>query len=381
MREKKHRVSSRVLPMAALAWIIFATGAQAQQFGAQESFVEIHGYADLTYFDFQKEGDPVLPFTDGGGIPTFDNNHIALFFGANVSQNLKFVSEFHYEHSIEEPELPQANIQWRLAKPLTVTMGRFWLPFGSLGRDKIYTPTNELVSYPYTSSQFLPFHNADNGVRIGGSFEIVGFEVAVTNGFAGLDEEGGTVLRGLAQDNNQNKRMTGRVTLMPVKGLEVGGSYTSGAWDDDSDADITFWGLDAEMRMGALSLEAEYAAGKIENPAGAFATVNGAPSLLSDNFGALAVGDSDRSAYYLQAMYRVLSRKMNMEALDVIIRYDGFTRDRPLDAGDRARLTAGINVTPQPHFHLKAEYQKVSEPGDQPGAKNNGIMAQAVVDF
>ncbi|HEY4485721.1 MAG TPA: porin, partial [Nitrospiria bacterium] len=266
----------RIGLLAALVGAGGVSGAQAQDFGTQ-SFVDIHGYADLTYFDFGKEGDPVLPYSDGGGIPTFDNNHLTLFFGAALSQNLKFSSEFHYEHSMREPELPQANIQWRIAKPLTITMGRFWLPFGTLGRDKIYNPTSKLVSYSYIPSQFLPFHNADNGVKFSGTFGMVGFEAAVTNGFAGLDEDAGKVIYGLAQDNNQNKRMTGRVALMPVKGVEIGGSYTTGAWDDASDADITFWGLDGEMQMGPLSLEAEYASGKIENPAGAVSTVDGTP--------------------------------------------------------------------------------------------------------
>ena len=73
--------------------------------------------------------------------------------------------------------------------------------------------------------------------------------------------------------------------------------------------------------------------------------------------------------------------KMNLQALDVIARYDNFTRDQAFDAGDRTRFTVGINVQPQPHFHLKAEYQKVSETGDQARLKNDGVMLQSVVDF
>ncbi len=77
-----------------------------------------------------------------------------------------------------------------------------------------------------------------------------GYEFAVVNGFAGLDEEGGIVLRGLAQDNNQNKRVVGRVAVHPMSNFELGGSYTTGKWDDNNQADITFFGVDAEYHVG-----------------------------------------------------------------------------------------------------------------------------------
>lgn len=384
------------LAVSALVLVPFGP-VQAQEvgFGIAESFVEIHGYADLTYFDFQKEGDPVLPFTDGGGIPTFDNNHIALYFGANLAENLKFVSEFHYEHSIEEPELPQANIRWELAKPLVLTFGRFWFPFGTLGKDKIYQPTAELVSYPYTVSQALPFHYADNGVKVGGMFHPISYELAVVNGFAGLDEEGGILLRGLAQDNNQNKRVAGRLAVHPVGGLELGASYTTGKWDDNNEANISLWGADATFAVGPLVLEGEYIGGSIENPDDAVATVDGEPrrnppgceladpptcAALQDNFGLLTVGDHDRTAYYVQAAYRVLENRLGLNSLDVIVRYDAFERDEEEDVGDRSRFTMGVNAAPQPHLRLKAEYQIVSEKSD-PDRDNNGVMLQAVIDF
>lgn len=373
-------------------WIANPTEVQAQEIGGM-SFVEIHGYADLTYYDYEKEGDPDLPFTDGDGIPTFDNNHLTLFFGANLSSRLRFISEFHYEHSIEEPELPQASIQWKWGEPLTVSFGRFWFPFGMLGKHKIYQPTNGLVSYPYTISHALPFHYADNGVKLHGSLGKLSYEAAVVNGFAGLDEEAGIVLRGLAQDNNQNKRVVGRIGVKPIPGLELGGSYTTGKWDDNNKASIQFWGVDGEMKVGPLTIHGEYVGGKLENPDDAVVNVNGTircngvvpgcvePDALRDNFGPLSPGDHDRTAYYLQLEYRLLNNQMNLSALDLVARYDAFERDETNDAGDRSRVTVGINLSPEPHFHLKAEYQKVSETGDQANLDNDGVMFQAVVDF
>jgi hypothetical protein len=371
-----------------------AAAAQPPSLESSESVVDIHGYVDLTYYDFQKEGDPVLPFTDGLGTPTFDNNHITLFFGANLSQNLKFVSEFHYEHSINEPELPQANMQWQLSKPLTVTFGRFWLPFGTLGKHKIYQPTNELVSYEYIVSQALPFHNAQNGIKLSGEIHPFMYELALSNGFAGLDEDAGKKIAGGGMDNNQNKEFTARVAAHLIEGMDLGGSYLTEKWDDNIKANISLWAVDTEYTIGPLDLQAEYLGGKVQNPDDAVATVDGVvrcntfpatgcseADALRDNMGPLSPGDHNRTAYYVQAALQVLKNQLGLDNADLIVRYDVFKRDETNNAGDRARWTAGINIMPQPHFHLKAEYQSVSEPGAQKAVKNNGIMAQAVVDF
>jgi hypothetical protein len=373
------------------------TGPAAAQEGLGEavSFVDIHGYADLTYLDFQSGGDPDLPYTDGGGIPTFDNNHVTLFFGANITENLKFVSEFHYEHSFQEPELPQAVIQWQLAEPLVVTMGRFWMPFGTLGKDKIYLPTNPLVSYPYTVGQAIPFHLAENGLKIEGSTDRFGYQVALVNGFNGLDEDAGKRLAGLAKDNNQNKRVYVHVDVRPVSGLEIGGSYTDGKWDDQNMADIYFWGFDLEYALGPVQVRGEYLKGHLENPDDVKATVDGIlrcnsavvdpackePDALRDNFGPLSEGNHDRQAYFVLVSYRVLKNQVGVHSADVIVRFDGFKRDEVGDVGDRQRVTLGVNVSPEAHLHLKGEYQFVSEPGSQDSIRNNGVMLQAVADF
>jgi Gram-negative porin len=394
MRDKQRAVSCHILFMVLAFWAVFATAAHAQQFGATESFVEIHGYVDMSYFDFQKPGDPDLPFTDGGtGVSSFDNNHMVLFFGSNLSQNLKFVSEFHYEHSFNEPELPAANIQWTVAKPVTIVLGRFWLPFGTLGTMKIYQPTNGLVSYPYPVAQALPFHNAQNGVKLMGELHPFHYELAIGNGFAGLDEDGGKKLAALAEDNNQNKEFTGRVALDISEGTYIGASYTTGKWDDNNDANISLWGADARVVVGPLELQGEYLGGKVQNPSDAMATVDGVVrcntltvgcdegDALRDNMGSLSPGDHNRTAYYAQAALEVLKDQLGMSSATVIVRYDAFMRDEPGDVGDRSRVVAGINIMPQPHFHLKAEYQVIKEPGKQKSVDNNGVMAQAVVDF
>lgn len=380
-----------------MLFILVVTGPAAAQDGLGESisFVDIHGYADLSYFDFESHGDPDLPYTDGGGVPTFDNNHVVLFFGANITQHLKFISEFHYEHSFQEPELPQAVIQWELAKPLVITMGRFWMPFGTLGKEKIYIPTNSLVSFPYTVSQALPFHMAENGVKLEGTVRQFSYQVALTNGFDGLDEDAGKRIAGLAKDNNQNKRFYVYLDVNPISGLDIGSSYTTGKWDDQNLAAMSFWGFDMAYNLGPIALRGEYLQGHLQNPADARVTVDGTlrcnsavvdpsceePDALRDNFGGLAEMPHSRQAYFVLVSYRVIDNQLHIQSADAIVRVDGFYRDEPGDVGDRFRVTLGTNVSPEPHLHFKAEYQWVSEPGKQNSVKNNGVMLQAVADF
>jgi hypothetical protein len=384
--------------LMAAVLLLGLTGSVLAQDGLGESvsFVDIHGYADLSYFDFQSGGDPDLPYTDGGGVPTFDNNHVTLFFGANITQNLKFVSEFHYEHSFQEPELPQAVIQWQLAEPLVITMGRFWMPFGTLGKDKIYLPTNAMVSFPYTVGQAIPFHLAENGLKIEGWLkDRFGYQVALVNGFDGLDEDAGKRIAGLAKDNNQNKRVYAHVDVRPVSGLEIGGSYTDGKWDNQNKADIYFWGFDLEYALGPVEVRGEYVKGHLQNPSDAMVTVDGTlrcnsavvnpgcqePDALRDNMGPLSEGNHSRQAYFVLVSYRVLQNQLGVRSANAIVRVDGFNRDETGDAGDRSRVTVGFNVSPEAHLHLKGEYQWVSEPGKQDSVKNNGVMFQAVADF
>lgn len=381
MHKKTGRIIYRAGLLAGLLWAVIATGAAAQETGV----VEIHGYVDLTYFDFQTESDPVLPYTDGFGSPgfkgdsTFDNNHMTLYFGADIADNIRFNSEFHFEHSYKELEMPEASIAWKWSEPFVLTFGRFWLPFGTLGKHRIYTPTNGLVSYPYTVSMLIPFHNADNGIKASGRAGMLEYQVAVMNGASGLDEASGGDISsiGFAQDNNQNKRVVGNIGFNPVEGLNLGASYTTGKWDDANEADLNFWGADAQYQAGRLDLRGEYAQGDVENPVGA---VGGITGPLTDNFGVLSLGDIQRSAYFIQAAFKILDEQAGVQSLDLIVRYDAFDRDDRDDAGDRARWSFGLNAAPAPHFHFKAEYQKVDEK-EGFEADNDGVMLQAVADF
>lgn len=362
-----------LLVLVIFMFFLFPSVAKAQEFGALDSFVELHGYADLTYFDFEKDGDPTLPYTDGGGNPTFDNNHFTLFIGANLRENLKFTSEFHFEHGYSEPEMPQANIAWRFTKSATLTFGKFWFPFGTLKEHRVYAPAERLISFPYTIANVLPFHWADVGIQFYNKASIklmdIGYYLALVNGPSGLTEEDAATR--VAGDNNKDKRFVGRVEFYPLEGLEFGVSYTTGKWDTAGENKLDFIGFDAMFNHGKLELMGEYIQGDVENSAGT----------ITDVFGTISSpGDFNRSGYFIQASYKLLEKTNNINYLNTTIRYDASDRDdRSDDQYDLSRFTFGVGVSPYPHFLFKAEYQLVEEEGT--GKDNDGVMLQVVADF
>lgn len=370
-----------LLVLVIFMFFLFPSVAKSQGFGALESFVELHGYADLTYFDFEKDGDPTLPYTDGGGNPTFDNNHFTLFIGANLRENLKFTSEFHFEHGYSEPEMPQANIAWRFTKSATLTFGKFWFPFGTLEEHKVYSPQEKLVSFPYTIANVLPFHWADVGIQFYNKVSIklmdIGYYLALVNGPSGLSEEDAATR--VAGDNNKDKRFVGRVEFYPLEGLEFGVSHTTGKWDTAGENKLDFIGVDAMFNHGKLELTGEYIQGDVESDGNLndlFSTLDAGSCTAN----CLSVGDFTRSGYFIQASYTLLEKAHNINYMNATVRYDAFDRDdRVDDNNDLSRFTFGVGVSPYPHFLFKAEYQLVEEEGT--GKDNDGVMLQVVADF
>ena len=59
-------------------------------------------------------------------------------------------------------------------------------------------------------------------------------------------------------DNNSNKAIGGRLGLLPFPALEVGGSFMRGSFDDRGDLDFRLAGFDAAYRIGPLDLKGEY---------------------------------------------------------------------------------------------------------------------------
>ncbi len=121
--------------------------------------------------------------------------------------------------------------------------------------------------------------------------------------------------------------------------LEIGGSYSTGKYDDDEKCRMNFAGVDASFRKGGFEVRGEYIRSNIERP-----TVDG--------------GSFDHEGYYIQTSYRILPDINYIEHIEFVGRFDSIEPDYLVtDEGDIDRIAVGINLSPSHHFIFKLQYE------------------------
>ena len=226
-------------------------------YGSPETFAEFHGFVNLEYFDFQKDGE--LGRVHGGD-SSFDLHNFYFNAIAKIRQNVTAFGEIEYEHGGDELKVDRAFIDWRIADGLAFRLGKFYTPFG-LEIKTYQAPARKLVSRPLYTEELLFDEWTDVGVN---AYGILGpkplrfiYDLAVTNGPKGLTEEDTQ-----NTDNNPRKDFIARVSVIPYLAeeifLEIGGSYAYGKYDDDSRLTVRLFGGDLRLLAMGLELVAEY---------------------------------------------------------------------------------------------------------------------------
>src|SRR5581483_10511201 len=191
-------------------------------YGSPETFAEFHGFADLLYSDFQRDGV-------NGGTSTFDNNHFYLNVIARVNPKLFVLSEIEWEHGGDAIKVDRVYISWEISPMLQIRLGKFYSPFGYEIRE-YQTPVLKLASRPLFVETLEYGEWVDVGVNVYGTFGVrkygVNYDVAVMNGPKGI--LGDVDLQ--TTDTNNNKMLAGRVAAY-WEGLQFGVSYATGKYD------------------------------------------------------------------------------------------------------------------------------------------------------
>lgn len=327
-------------------------------YGSPDTFAEFHGFADLLYSDFQKEGE-------NGGKSTFDNSHFYLNVIARINPKLFVLSEIEWEHGGEANKVDRAYISWEISPMFQLRLGKFYVPFGYEIRE-YQTPALKLASRPLFVEALEYGEWVEVGVNAYGVFGPrrygVSYDISVTNGPKGIlgDVDLQTI------DTNNNKMVAGRVAAY-FEGLQVGVSYATGKYDLSDRLKVNLWGIDAKWNWRGLDIRGEYVnRGGNDDPAD---IVTGAPVAAK------------ASGYLLQASYRFLLNKPMLYAIEPALRYDGVDPNKKAkDERDLSRLTIGVGVMPYPHYAIRAEYQMIKE-RHGPSIDNNGFNLIAVADF
>ena len=192
-----------------------------------------------------------------------------------------------------------------------VTVGQFKFPFTLEGLegtpDRIPVLRAESINDIAAKLGTQGGSFRDIGVMVSGSYKDalgLGYGVAVING-KGIN----------TGDNNNDKDIVGRITISPISGLTLGGSYYAGKGQDETatlEVKESAYGVEAEYTLKdlGLSLRGEYVTAEWEN----FNVATGA---------AAAVFKQEPSGWYLQAAYKLPS----LPAAQLMARYEDYEKD------------------------------------------------------
>lgn len=219
-------------------------------------------------------------FTSGndGGDGSFSLGFTPIFL-YKVSDKFLFEAEleFEYEDQTTEVGLEYAQIDWLIGDNAMLVMGKFLTPFGQFierhhpawinkapTKPLIYRHAQSLVPFSQVGAQLR------GGIGVGNSGRFT-YSLMVSNGFAATEhggdgEEGepgegdhaDPVFLTAASSSNGDLAYGGRVSLIPLKGLEFGASYLDSTYDQAMNLDATMIGLDFSYHHEMFDVLAEW---------------------------------------------------------------------------------------------------------------------------
>lgn len=143
-------------------------------------------------------------------------------------------------------------------------------------------------------------------------------------------------------DNNANKDIVGRVTILPVESLTIGASWYKGKGQDETvnfEVKETAYGVDAEYVNWGLRLRGEYLAGKWEN--------------WDVATGAASSGKTQKpKGWYLQASYKLPV----ITDLEVMGRYEDYEKDSNTSDSHLKTTTLGATYYLKGKTRITANY-------------------------
>ncbi|MFP6645721.1 MAG: porin [Candidatus Latescibacterota bacterium] len=283
---------------------------------------------------------------------TFDQHRFIPFLFSEVSDRIYVAAEIEFEHGGNvggdgEIKLEFATLDIAFHEAVSLRGGVILSPLGrfNLIHD---SPLNDLTNRPLMAREIVPTTLSESGMGLFGTFypseaAVMGYELYVVNGF---DEAAATRLRSgrgsQKLDNNEEKSIVGRLNYSPSLGLDLGGSFHVGAYDDSGEDNLSIFAVDASWNRGPLDMRGEYAT----------ASIDGAD-------------EDSRSGYYAQVAYHFLPGSLSFpnSTFTVAARYDHID----LGASDETRTTVGLNFRPEEGTVIKLDYEIYDRDDDSNG--------------
>lgn len=261
------------------------------------------------------------------------------FFLKRVRLNLAgdILKKLDYRVQIEfcSPKIVDVYLRYRPFEVLNLQLGEYKLPFSIENTD--YVPSKyELIEYPLSLRRLMGFDDIcglsatgrDMGAMLYGGFfrregySVLNYHIGVFNG-EGLN----------TKDRNKSKDLCAKLTLRPVPGLQIAGSYYRGEYGADHRKRIRY-GAGVCYDRGRVLLRGEYIYGTTGMPA-----AETAPAY-----------DLDSEGWYAVAGWHVTPSLMP------VVRYDTFREDASSSASRQTDYTAGLLWQPVKYFRCQLNY-------------------------
>ena len=251
----------------------------------------------------------------------------ATIFNYNLEVQLK---------SETQVEIEEAWLGINPSEKYQLKLGAYLVPFGRYNTaNRPYQ--NPFIQSPLPQAYLYPESWRDIGLLVEGRWGSFGYAAYLGNGLG----EGRNLPDGQQfKDNNGNKATGGRASVRLGQGVEVGGSYYRGKYDDANERTMILYGADASWSSQGFLLLYEYGKAELDNPAD--------------------YGSGTAAGHFVLA-------SLNISDITVLASYQTVTYDdpyhewdvQPAEGGiaiDIQRWTAGLVYAPAPNFLIKVEY-------------------------
>lgn len=265
----------------------------------------------------------------------YDEDNVSEFYVKcarfDIKGNLGSKVDYRFLFDFYKFKCYDVRISYKPIKEINITAGHFKVPF-SIGNAR-GPLTEELIATPLAIRRLCGFNDEcgikggsgrDLGVSLSGvlwrhsGLDVIGYALGVFNG------NGSNV-----SDDNSSKDVSARLSLRPLKGLELSGSIYRGEYGSDY-MRRNRWCVGGEYAGNTLIARGEYLAGN--------------------------TGGVKSDGCYAQIGVRT---RINLTPL---FRYDSFNADKSASATERI-YTVGLDWKPIKHLRLQGNYSRYTYSG------------------
>lgn len=364
----------RVLAFGALALMVTATPSAAQPV-AEKAFDKLTnkvtwgGYYEFEYEDVER--------IDGSnGEADFDQHRFILFVGAQPHERIKLFGELEFEHggNANDLKFEQAWLEFALTDNHNFRGGVDLIP---VGRMNINHDGNlrDFVFRPEVDQRLIPTTWYEAGVWLNGDLipDHLGYTIGISNGLRESTSVGGqSEIRSMRRttalnenDNNDNKAVSGRLSINPTLATEIGLSGYHGQYQNNNtlngDSDITLFAVDLSHVWRQFEIRGEYVWVDKDQQAGSTQALTGADG-----------GYVELAYHFFPEFLRdsLIARGFDNPVFTLIGRAETLDFDNPgnQDINDKNVYSIGLNYRPIEQMAFKVSYDFVDQKG--PGVQS-----------